>query len=215
MSNFENQHSFWADDKGDKWAERLRSFDSAYNNWEQDAKIKLIDLMQEFFWDIPKDSRILECGCGPGWVLKTLQDLNFTNLIGCDINTLAIEIARETHKRMTFANTSIETYLKLNGTFDLIMTSVFLIHMHPKQLEDVMAKIYDRAEKYIFGRELSTATPEDNPGGSERFRGQYRTRRFKDKWLEMYPDLKVLKYKLIPMQSKIDWVTTEVYLLAK
>lgn len=211
------QEEFWMGPYGTKWAQNLRTMNSAYEHWEADSGVKLKDLLQEFFWDVPKDSWILECGCGPGWVLKTLQDLNFTDLIGCDINITAIDMAKQIHKGIKFYNQSIEDYLKYIGNFDLILTSAFLIHIHPDNLEKIMQLIYRRTDKYIFGRELSSEKPLDCPidnVNKREWKDQYWTRRFKDKWLELYPDLKVVKYKLIPMMSK-DYIQTEVYLLEK
>lgn len=209
------QQEFWSGKEGDTWTKRLETIQSAYNNWEADSGVKLKDLLQEFFSGIPKDSQILEVGCGPGWVLKTLQDLNFTKLRGLDINAKAIQLARETHKNIEFQNVSIEEYRNIH-TCDLVVTSAFLIHIHPDNLEKVMEIIYDTSLRYIFGRELSSTSPENCPieGRKGKWENQYWTRRFKAKWLELYPDLKVVKYKLIPMMSK-QYIQTEVYLLEK
>ena len=40
----------------------------------------------------PADSKILEIGCGVGWVLKILQEVGYQNVIGIDASDKAIEI---------------------------------------------------------------------------------------------------------------------------
>lgn len=50
----------------------------------------------EYFSDKPKDSRILDVGCGEGRGLQALKDRGFTNLVGIDISTPKVEKARST-----------------------------------------------------------------------------------------------------------------------
>ena len=208
------QQDFWTGKLGQSWAERLRTFSGAYSNWENDSGWKLKDLLEVYFKNVHKDTNILEVGCGTGWVLNTLEDLGFKNLFGIDVNEKAIEIAKENNPKMRFTCAPIEK-LNIRHFYNLILTSAFLIHIHPDNLDDTMTRIYNSTTKYIFGRELSTKKPEENPGDSKRFEGQYWTRNFKDKWLEMFPDLKVAAGDYLPMKDKKDWVYTEVYLLEK
>jgi len=210
------QQEFWKGKHGNEWTERLLTMKSAYQNWEADSGVKLKDLLQEFFHDIPKNSKIIEMGCGPGWVLKTLEELGYTKLHGIDINDNAIRVARKNHPKIRFSAGPLEA-VTITHWYDTVLTSAFLIHIHPDNLDNTMKIIYNTANKYIFGRELSSTSPEECPienPNKRKWKNQYWTRRFKVKWLELFPDLKVVKYKLIPMMSK-QYIQTEVYLLEK
>lgn len=214
------QQEFWAGKFGTEWADTRNSFSSAYTAWEMDSKTKLKGLLESFLGDLGRNITILEVGCNDGFVLKTLDDLGFQFLNGLDINKKAIENAQINLPNSAFRCRRVEDFIAPHG-FDLVMTSALLIHIHPNNLIKVMDNIYKNSHRYIFGRELSTVKPIHQ---GEEIKGvwtdQYFTRRFKDLWLELHPDLKVIKYELIQMQSKPPTdkntgVQTEVYLLEK
>lgn len=218
MKKLNKQQEFWIGEFGTNWATTRNTFDRAYVAWEMDSKTKLKGLLESFLGDLGRLGTILEVGCNDGFVLKTLDDLGFKFLNGLDINTTAIENAKKNLPNAAFKCRPAEEFLSPHG-FDLVLTSAFLIHIHPDNLIKVMDNIYKNSNRYIFGRELSTVKPIDQgEGGVGVWTDQYFTRRFKDLWLYLYPDLKVIKYELLQMQSKPPTdknpgVQTEVYLL--
>ncbi len=219
MKKLNKQQEFWAGEFGTTWATTRNTFKLAYNAWEMDSKTKLKGLLERFIGGMSRMDTILEVGCNDGFVLKTLEDLGFQFLNGLDINKKSIENAQINLPDAAFKCTSVEDFISPHG-FDLVMTSALLIHIHPDNLAKVMDNIYENGH-FIFGRELSTSEPIDQAlGGTGVWTNQYFTRRFKDLWLELHPDLKVIKYELIQMQSKPPTsknpgVQTEVYLLEK
>ena len=56
-----------------------------------------MDLMAEWISEnYPKDTRILEVGCGNGHLLVQLaSEYGFVNLMGCDYSEKAITLAKE------------------------------------------------------------------------------------------------------------------------
>ena len=213
------QQEFWAGEFGTTWATTRNTFNDAYKAWEMDSKTKLKSLLESFLGDLGRNITMLEVGCNDGFVLKTLDDLGFQFLNGLDINKKAIENAQINLPNSAFRCRRAEDFISPHG-FDLVMTSALLIHIHPDNLAKVMDNIYKNGH-FIFGRELSTSEPIDQAlGGTGVWTDQYFTRRFKDHWMFVYPDLKLIKYELLQMQSKPPTsknpgVQTEVYLLEK
>jgi len=205
------QQNWWAGKFGIDWARTRNSFSGAYSAWERDSQSRLKYVLTMALKEVPRDTSILELGCNDGWVLKTLDNIGFNNLSGLDINQDACKNAIDNLPNSIIYHQPLEhPYVSR----DMIITSAVLIHIHPDNLENVMKTMYMQAKKYIFGRELSTEKPMQPEGISSSWHDYYFTRRFKDKFLEMFPQLKVKYYDLIQMQSK-KHVQTEVYLLEK
>lgn len=63
------------------------SYDS---KWGDQMEAAILNYLSE----VPKNSRILDVGCGEGRGLKALRDLGFTNLVGIDISTPKVKKAQ-------------------------------------------------------------------------------------------------------------------------
>jgi len=211
LKKLNKQQEFWHGQSGTEWARTRNSFNGAYYSWQRDANTTLKKVLDDALGEVLFDTTILELGCNDGWVLKTLQDLGYTNLSGLDINVEACVHAGENLPTCTIYHQALEASYPVH---DMIMTSALLIHIHPDNLSDVMENMYICSEKYIFGRELSSVKPVTQGAKGTKWYDQYWTRRFKDKFLEMFPQLRVKYYDLLPMVSRPD-VQTEVYLLEK
>jgi len=133
-------------------------------------------------------------------------------LSGLDINKEAITHAKANVPKAKFYLQPLEKQMTI--MHDLVYTSAVLMHIHPDNLDEVMDTMYMESKRYIFGREISSKhlMAQGEPGGS--WYDYYWTRRFKDKFVEKFPQLKLQYYDLINMASNPK-VQTEVYLLEK
>ena len=89
-----------------------------------------------------KINSILEIGCGIGHNLKILENkypnASFT---GIDIQKYAIERGKKLYPKFNFICESADDFLEKPNKFDLIFTRMFLIHIHPKKIENIIKKI--------------------------------------------------------------------------
>jgi len=211
-SFFNKQQEFWSGKPGTDWARTHNNFNAAYWSWQNDTKVKLRDLLLNVFEFVPRNTTILELGCNDGFVLKTLDEMGFMYLSGLDINEDAIKNAKINVPKAKFYLQPLEKPMTV--MHDLVFTSAVLMHIHPDNLDEVMDTIYMESKRYIFGREISSPHPaaQGTPGSA--WYNYYWTRRFKDKFVAKFPQLKLQYYDLIPMISN-KTVQTEVYLLEK
>jgi SAM-dependent methyltransferase len=86
---------------------------------------------------VPKDTSILEVGCGVGRNLAHLRDLGFTNLAGIEINPHAVELLRQTYPQLA----DVEIHLGAaedvlptlpDEAFEMVVTFAFLEHVSPQ-----------------------------------------------------------------------------------
>lgn len=151
INNNSQQREFWAGEFGDSYIERNKSLNS--NNQLYKEQISVEQIFTEFFDNIDKRNKILELGCNIGLKLSLLHKMGFSNLYGVEINRKAFEIAQKNNPDITFYNSSIEDFDQNNETYDLVFTSVVLIHINPKILNSIVDKIINLTKKYIFGFE--------------------------------------------------------------
>jgi len=203
------QQDFW---KNKEW-DQLKS----NKKWETEAKMSTINLLKEFLSDVPRDIDVLDCGCNEGYTVGLLHELGFASISGIDVNSKAIKKASKMFPYDSFAITSIEELggfsLLQQCPYDLTLHCSVLMHVHPDNLGDTMKAIYNLSGKYIFGKELSTLEP-TNIGDKVGWKNQFWTRRFCNLWLELFPDLQIVKKRILPMISENN-LETEVFLLDK
>lgn len=98
------------------------------------------DQMEEaillYLKDVPKNSMILDLGCGEGRGLLALKALGFTNLFGLDISTPKVEKAQEAG-----LDVKLGDFNKLSYPIDNIFDYLFCSHAIEHSLEpDVVIK---------------------------------------------------------------------------
>lgn len=97
------------------------------------------NLVRFFRFYIPENSRVLEIGCGTGFLLNAMKP---SHGVGVDISPVMIEIAKEKYPHLQF-NVQDAEYLELDETFDYIIISDTLGY-----LEDIQ-KLFIRLKTVI------------------------------------------------------------------
>lgn len=115
------------------------------------------------FWarimTIAKSRSVFEFGCNAGWNLLAIRALGFpAELTGCDVNPRAIAEARS-YGLQTFVGSpsSYPDHHRYGSALeDLVFTAGVLIHVHPKQLLEVMRSIKTRARRHVLAVEYDS-----------------------------------------------------------
>jgi ubiquinone/menaquinone biosynthesis C-methylase UbiE len=90
------------------------------------------ELNQRFLQTIPSGARILEVGCNIGNQLVLLQQMGYVNLHGIEIQSYALEKARQQLPSAVFTEASAFAIPFPDEYFDLVFTSGVLIHIAPQ-----------------------------------------------------------------------------------
>jgi len=152
--NFTRQEEIWRSEFGEQY--NLRNI---YNNEDLDEVfIKIIgisktEMHNKFLGNLNRSIKILEIGCNIGMMLVNLQKMGFENLYGIDIQSKAIEKAKERNENINFSEGSVFEIPFEDNEFDLVFTTHFLIHLEPGTIEAAMKEINRCAKNFIFGNE--------------------------------------------------------------
>ncbi len=115
-----------------------------------------------------RDAKILEAGCGTGWLSVKLSE--FGKVTAVDIGEKIIEIAQETYPHIDFRSGDIETLDLPVNHFDVVVSSQVLAHVadQPRfvhRLAQLLKPggflLIDTQNKYVFER---TANVPPNDG---------------------------------------------------
>lgn len=117
------------------------------------------EINREFLAQIPRHARILEVGCNVGNQLLLLQEQGFNDLTAVEIQSYAIETARQRVPGVLFKQASAFDLPFEKESFDLVFTSGVLIHIAPPDLGRAMGEIHRCARSYIWGAEYFSAEP--------------------------------------------------------
>lgn len=93
--------------------------------------------------NLPKNSYILDLGCGEGFLLYFLEKMGFINLWGVDIGKEQIEIARKHCKKVNFVKSDLKSFLKSSDLkFDLIFMDNVLEHFKKNEISEILNLIH-------------------------------------------------------------------------
>jgi pseudaminic acid biosynthesis-associated methylase len=141
------QMGFWKGGFGDEYTERnTGDWDRFY---KEEWGVTRTELNKEFVGDLPLGTRILEVGCNRGHQLELLKQAGFTNLTGIEINSKALEIARQDASLNLVEGSALNIPFE-DGVFDLVFTSGVLIHISPDDLPAVIDEMYRVSKEYIW-----------------------------------------------------------------
>lgn len=142
------QERFWIGDFGDTYTDR-NSYEQGYNN-----RIPL-------FTKILTDNGIqvtsaLEFGANIGLNLDAIRHIfPQCRTMGIEINKTAFDILKTRHEAMHSSASDAET----QELFELTITSVFLIHQNPCELQCCYHKLYELSERFILINEYFSPIP--------------------------------------------------------
>ena len=136
-----------------EYLKRNLTYDDFNNLYKKETGFNVDIPFQDFFEDLDKNISILEFGCNSGIKLEILKKLGFKNLTGIDINKKALEMAQKRYPEINFIHSTIDDLILKGNKYDLIFTSLVLIHQNPQLVNSVISKIVGISKKYIFGYE--------------------------------------------------------------
>lgn len=101
-------------------------------DWEQRLKTVL-----KWVKDLPKNSEILDLGCGIGIAGLALKEIGFKEIVGVDINEKQIKIAKKFYKKVYKIDCN---RLNIKGKFNLILALNIIEHLESPNI--FLKKIY-------------------------------------------------------------------------
>lgn len=168
----------------------LDGLDVSYKNKYGITRTELNEL---FVGNMNRDIKVLEVGSNIGIQLMQLQKMGFKNLYGIEINSYAVEHAKDNTKNINIIQGSSFDIPFKSGYFDLVFTSDVLIHIDPSNIQEVLKEIHRCSNKYIWGFEYyaDTYTEVTYRGNSNLL---WKTN-FANLYLDFFDDAEIVKEK--------------------
>ncbi len=182
----------WTGDFGREYTDR-----NAYTPAELDELyrrnygITRREVNRRFLETIPREARMLEVGCNMGNQLLLLQKMGFTNLHGIEIQSYALERAKERLPQAVLSQASAFAIPYPDDFFDLVFTSGVLIHIAPADLPGALTEIHRCAKQWVWGFEYYAPEPTEVT-----YRGQKSLlwkADFARCYLQQFPDLELVR----------------------
>jgi pseudaminic acid biosynthesis-associated methylase len=154
------QTAVWTGDFGRTYTDRntldVEGVDHLYQN---NYGISKSEINAAFLRGIAKDASFLEAGCNSGNQLLLLKQMGYTNISGVEIQPYALENARRRLPGVTLKQGSLLSIPFEDASFDVVFTTVVLIHIAPRDLPRAMDEIYRCSRQYIWGLEYYAPSP--------------------------------------------------------
>ena len=129
-------------------------FDSHYMHYTGNSTIKpmtddekiLNNNMEDFIQyhlNIPKDAKILDVGCGYGWLLGLFKERGYTDVYGMDTDKDTIEKLKLNGLKVSYGNICLENgeVVNLNEKYDVIVSKMVFEHLlNPRLAVENIAK---------------------------------------------------------------------------
>lgn len=147
------QEEFWLSNFGNEYLKRNFTYEDFNEQYIRQTGFSTDKPFQDFFVNLDKNITILEFGSNVGIKLEILKKMGFKNLTGIDINEEAIKIAKKRNPEINFIHSTIDNLILKDAKYDLVFTSLVLIHQNPQLIDSIISKIVDISKKYIFGYE--------------------------------------------------------------
>jgi pseudaminic acid biosynthesis-associated methylase len=149
------QEKFWSSDFGKEYSNR--------NSWESDEQWDKtyietwshtkLEINDSVLHNLPKEIKILEVGCNIGNQLRGFQRMGFNNLYGIELQSYAVEKAKEFTKNINIIQGSGFDLPFKDEYFDMVCTNGVLIHIAPKDHFNFMSEIVRCSKKYVMAWE--------------------------------------------------------------
>jgi pseudaminic acid biosynthesis-associated methylase len=149
----------WTGDFGREYTDRNSHGPEELNQfYRQTYGVTRTELNERSLEGVPRDARILEVGCNLGAQMLVLQQMGFANLYGIEIQSYALERARQRLPQAVMTQASAFSIPHADGFFDLVFTSGVLIHIAPADLPVALAEIHRCTKQWIWGFEYFAPT---------------------------------------------------------
>ena len=139
-------------------------------------------------------SKILEVGANIGLNIRALQRFHQAEYFAIEPNKVARQKLLD-DKIIPSSNVKdgVAMNIPFNDTmFDLVYTSVVLIHIHPDNLLEACCEIHRVSSRYLLCIEYFSKTPQEvQYRGND---GYLFKRDFGKYWMENFPDLSIVDY---------------------
>jgi pseudaminic acid biosynthesis-associated methylase len=191
------QAAVWKGDFGREYSDRNTLDGAALDElYRKNYGLTRSQINQNFLADIPKDASFLEVGCNTGNQLALLRQMGWSNLAGVDLQTYALEIARQRLPGASLRQGSALALPCADVTFDVVFTSGVLIHIAPEDLPQAMDEIYRASREFIWGLEYYSPEIAEVPYRSHR--ALLWKMNFARQYLDRFPDLELVREQRLP-----------------
>ena len=149
------QKEIWEGKFGQDFTKRntFKSYKEWNNFYKKRYNFTKEEINKDFLKKIPKKIKILEVGCNIGNQLNCLYKMGFKNLYGIELQKECLKIIEKKKKFIKVVNGSADYLPFKNNSFDLVFTNNLLIHISPKEINNVVDEIYRTTSKWIWGFE--------------------------------------------------------------
>lgn len=185
------QIQFWQSDFGAEYTERNKfTVDEQDELYLNEFAVTRSDMNRQFLEGLEIKS-ILEVGCNVANQLRCLQSMGYEQLYGIELQSYAVEKAKEITKGIHIIQGSAFDILFKNNYFDLVFTSGVLIHISPNDIGTILDEIYRVSGRYIWGFEYFSETHMEIPyrGNSDKMWKA----NFMSIYMQRFPDLRIIK----------------------
>ena len=120
-----------------EWAD---GYDNDLKDWGYAYPSKVKQILEKYI-TVKKGSKILDAGCGTGYVAEVLKALRYNNIVGIDYSKDMLRVARskKIYKKLVCESLSKKTSLKGNQ-FDLVICTGVLTsgHVGPSSIKELI-----------------------------------------------------------------------------
>jgi len=120
-----------------KWS---NSYDQDMRDWDYAYPVQLKKILKENL-KLKKNIKILDAGCGTGYVAKVLIELKFKNIVGIDFSQAMLEIAKRKKIYSKLICQSLNDTIKLRtNQFELVVCTGVLTsgHVGPSSIQELI-----------------------------------------------------------------------------
>ena len=105
---------------------------------------KLRSVIKPWVSDLPKDSRVVDLGCGAGELLLAFKGLGFNELCGCDLSEEQIELARTITPNVAVENLFDYLGNQPQASIDIVTLFDVIEHLTRQESFDLFRLIHDK-----------------------------------------------------------------------
>ena len=120
-----------------KWS---NSYDQDMRDWDYAYPVQLKKILKENL-RLKKNIKILDAGCGTGYVAEALIELKFKNIVGIDFSQAMLEIAKRKKIYSKLICQSLNDTIKLRtNQFELVVCTGVLTsgHVGPSSIQELI-----------------------------------------------------------------------------